>query len=134
MGVPNFMAVHSVAVEIFQSGPKRWTRVNTVLVHAYIEICWVVFLQMNHLSIPLSQHQEPSLGLPLLLLLPLGPQSRPNQTMARTSVRDTLTPLRSSEGKSLYLRYRRPLFLKHPNVLRDQIIDVSYSRHFDLSK
>lgn len=62
-------------------------------------------------SLTTSFPQEPNLGVPLLPLHHLDPRRRQAQTTAQTSVRDTLTPSLSSEGKSLYLRYRRALFL-----------------------
>lgn len=63
----------------------------------------------SNLTLATSLPQEPSPGVPLLLPHPLDPPSHPPQTSARTSARDTSTPSPSSEGKSLYLRYGRPL-------------------------
>lgn len=51
--------------------------------------------------------QAPSLEL-RLPLRHLAPPKYPDPSTAQTSVRDTLTPSPSSEGKSLYLRYQRP--------------------------
>lgn len=108
---PNFTAIRWVVVEMFQSGVDM----NQHSVGTHIQRNMLGGLLPNWPSLTTSfPPQEPSLGLPLLLLLllPLGPPRCPGRTMVQTSVRGTSTPSLSSEGKSLYLRYQKTLFLK----------------------